>query len=244
MRVPLVRGIIQRRILANYRVDPAVIRGVLPAPFRPQLVDGSAIAGICLIRLSAVRPRFVPAALRIASENAAHRIAVEWEDGGVTRHGVYIPRRGSSSRLNRLLGGRLFPGIHNAARFEVLENGDQFRVRMDSATTHVLVEGKVGIALPSDSVFRSLPAASQFFERGALGYSATARKGIFEGLELRTLAWRVEPLVVSKVESSFFEDCDQFPPGSTAFDCALLMRNVAHEWQARDPICLDAAPHR
>src|SRR6266478_6527903 len=124
MRVPLVRGIIQRRILANYRVDPAVIRGVLPAPFRPQLVDGSAIAGICLIRLSAVRPRFVPAALRIASENAAHRIAVEWEDGGVTRHGVYIPRRGSSSRLNRLLGGRLFPGIHNAARFEVLENGD------------------------------------------------------------------------------------------------------------------------
>jgi Uncharacterized conserved protein (COG2071) len=241
VKVPRLRGVIERRILVNYRVDPAALRGVLPAPFRPHLVDNVAIAGICLIRLSAVRPPLVPAALGIASENAAHRIAVEWSDAGVTRRGVYIPRRDSSSRLNRFLGGRFFPGIHHAARFDVREDGNQFRVNMDSATAHVLVDGQVGSALPGDSVFRSMAAASDFFEQGALGYSATKRPGTFDGLELRTLVWRIEPLQVRAVESSFFEDRSHFPLGATAFDCALLMRNVAHEWRARDPLCLDEA---
>jgi hypothetical protein len=237
----LVHGIIERRILVNYRVDPAALRGVVPAPFRPQLVDGVAIAGVCLIRLAAIRPPLVPAALGISSENAAHRIAVEWDEGKQTQHGVYIPRRDSSSRFNRWVGGRFFPGVHHAARFEVRESQDQLRVRMDSVdgAAHVLVEGRIEGDLPAGSVFGSLAAASGFFERGALGYSATARPGRFDGLELHSRAWRVEPLAVTAVESSFFEDGARFPAGATAFDCALLMRNVAHEWRAREQLCVE-----
>ena len=58
MRIPVMRGVIDRRILANYRVDPECLQRILPAPFRPQLVDGHGIAGICLIRLKQIRPRF------------------------------------------------------------------------------------------------------------------------------------------------------------------------------------------
>jgi hypothetical protein len=43
--------------------------------------------------------------------------------------------------------------------------------------------------------------------------------------------WRVEPLAVEHVESSWFEDAARFPAGSVAFDSALLMRDVAHEWR-------------
>lgn len=243
MRVPVVRGVIERRILVNYRVDPAVLRPVLPVPFRPQLVDGVAIAGICLIRLSGIRPPLVPQAFGVSSENAAHRIAVEWAEHGSLREGVYIPRRDSSSRLNRTLGGRLFPGVHHAARFDVRESGDEFRVRMDSTdgAAHVLVDGTLASALPAGSVFGSLAAASAFFERGALGYSVTRRADTFDGLELRSLAWKVEPLAVTAVESSFFEDRRQFPTGSAEFDCALVMRNILHEWHARDQLCLGSA---
>ena len=57
MRIPVIRGLIERRILVNYRADPAVVARTLPPPFRPRLVRGSAMVGICLIRLlSAVRP--------------------------------------------------------------------------------------------------------------------------------------------------------------------------------------------
>lgn len=110
MRLPVIRGIIDRRILANYRVDPCVLTKLLPPTFRPQMVDGFGIAGICLIRLKSIRPSFMPSWMGISSENAAHRIAVEWDDGDHVRTGVYIPRRDTSSTLNSLAGGRIFPG--------------------------------------------------------------------------------------------------------------------------------------
>lgn len=89
INIPTLRGLIDRRILINYTVEPAVMAKLLPAPFRPQLYKGKAIAGICLIRLKHVRPKGFPAMLGIASENAAHRMAVEWDENGIVRN-VFI----------------------------------------------------------------------------------------------------------------------------------------------------------
>ena len=60
MQIPVIRGIIDRRILVNFRVDPDVLARFLPAPFRPKLVNGTGMAGVCLIRLKSIRPRFLP----------------------------------------------------------------------------------------------------------------------------------------------------------------------------------------
>src|SRR3977135_359472 len=120
MRLPTIQGIIRRRLLVNYRVAPAVLARLLPATFRPKLHGEFAMAGICLIRLEQIRPQGLPVFLGASSENAAHRIAVLWEDEqGKTQGGVYVPRRDTNSRLNYLAGGRLFPGEHHAARFQV-----------------------------------------------------------------------------------------------------------------------------
>jgi Uncharacterized conserved protein (COG2071) len=239
MRIPVVRGIIDRRILVNFRVDPAVLARLLPQPFRPKLANGAGMAGVCLIRLKHIRPRFMPPFFGITSENAAHRIAVEWEQDGQPCEGVFIPRRDTSSRLNTFLGGRLFPGMHHHARFQVHEQADRYRVVLDSddQRTHMLVDGTVARDLPKSSVFGSLPEASSFFERGSLGYSVTAKPGEYDGLELRSFNWQVQPLAVEKVESSFFNDRGRFPAGSVEFDCALLMRQINHEWHGRKTLC-------
>jgi hypothetical protein len=235
MQIPIIRGVIDRRILVNFRVDSAVLARLLPAPFRPKLVDGAGMAGVCLIRLRDIRPRFLPPVLGISSENAAHRIAVEWGQGGNTREGVFIPRRDTSSRLNTLAGGWLFPGVHHHAAFRVQEHDDRYRVELnsDDRQTHLRVEGHVAEELPPTSIFGSLKEASDFFERGSLGYSVTATPGQFDGLELRSFNWRVRPLAVDRVESSYVEDWALFPPGSVEFDCALLMRGIEHEWHGR-----------
>jgi hypothetical protein len=240
MNLPVVRGRIERRVLVNYRIDPDVVAKQLPAPFRPLLgPSGYAIAGICLIRLADIRPVPIPAAFGVRSENAAHRIAVAWDDPTGVRQGVYIPRRDSSSRVNTLVGGRLFPGVHHRARFDVLESDGHFRIELESLdrTVHVLVDGTVADRLPAQSMFCSLAEASAFFERGSLGYSATPRPGRFDGLELRSFAWHVEPLDVAAIASSYFENERLFPRGLVEFDCALLMRDIAHEWHARDQLC-------
>lgn len=241
MRIPVVRGVIDRRILINYRVDPSVLAPLVPAPFRPKIVRGLGMVGICLIRLKQLRPTFLPSWLSISSENAAHRTAVEWDDHGTTREGVYIRRRDTNSRLNAIAGGRLFPGIHHHARFAVHETSDQFAValRSDDGVTNMTVRASLAADIPATSVFRSLEEASAFYQAGSLGYSATFVPGRYQGLELRCPNWHVEPLEVQEVRSSFFDDESLFPPGAIEFDCALLMRGIEHQWVGKSDLCCE-----
>jgi len=232
MRLPAVAGVIRRRLLLNFRVDPKVIARHLPAPFEPKLHKGFAVAGICLIRLEAIRPRGLPRGLGFSSENAAHRIAVKWQGRDGMQEGVFIPRRDSSSLINQIAGGRVFPGEHHAARFTVAESGESIALEMSATDggAAVKVEATVAGELPPSSVFSSVREASEFFEPGSLGYSATHSPGRLHGVELRTKTWHVEPLAVQHVYSSYFADARLFPEASVTFDHGLLMRNIEHEW--------------
>lgn len=239
MRLPTLQGVIDRRMLVNYRVDAAVAARLLPSPFRPNLIRGFAMAGICLIRLKQIRPTWLPIRMGMSSENAAHRFAVEWDQEGRVQEGVFIPRRDTNSRLNVLFGGRLFPGEHHAARFNVTETDDRLELAFTSedSQAQVNVVARLQDSLPAGSVFESLDEASLFFQGGALGYSATADASRYDGLELRCKSWRVQSLAVERVQSSYFDDTNKFPPGSVTFDCALLMRGVEHEWKPQADLC-------
>jgi len=238
MRVPKVHGVIGRRLLVNFSVDPDVIQRQLPAPFRPKLHDGHAVAGICLIRLADIRPKRFPRMLGLSSENAAHRIAVVWDDDAGLHEGVYIPRRDTGSLMNHLAGGRLFPGEHQRASFQVEDTADRISLEMRSADGRVRVDvaGRTATALPDRSIFGTVAAASAFFEPGSVGYSATASGDRLDGVVLTTQTWSVAPLTMDRVFSSYFADESKFPAGTIAFDCALIMRNIAHEWQAGAPM--------
>lgn len=233
MWFPTFTGLIERRILANYRCDPEVVARRLPPPFRPWLQAGQAVAGVCLIRLAELRPEGWPRGVGLASENAAHRFAVEWEEGGETRRGVYVSRRDSNSRFNCWAGGRVFPGIHRHARFSSHESAEAVRVEMRSTDggVRVIVAGRMTDDWPATSVFPSLAAASAFFSAGRIGYSPNRRRGGFDALELACATWEATPLQIEELTSSDFEDISRFPRGSVEFDCALLMRNVPHCWR-------------
>jgi hypothetical protein len=232
MERPPIDGIIDRRLLVNYRVDPDVAATLLPSPFRPQVVNGYAVAGICLLRMTELRPRPLPRFLGLRSENAAHRIAVEWEDDNGVHCGVYIPRRDSASIANVIVGGRVYPGVHHRASFDVHESDQTVAVHLASSdgSTEVDVEVEVSDRLPASDLFADVDEASRFFERGSIGYSATADPRRFDGLELRTDAWSVVPVRVLRARSSFFDDETRIPNGSAALDCALLMRRVPVRW--------------
>lgn len=176
--------------------------------------------------------------LGFSSENAAHRFAVEWTDeAGLRREGVFIPRRDTSSTINHLAGGRVFPGEHHVAKFSVVDTAGKIELKMRSLdeAASVSVTGSETDDFPKSSCFSSLAESSAFFEGGSLGYSATQRGNRFDGLVLHTTEWRVRSLNVTDVHSGYFEDKKNFPSGSVEFDHALIMRNIRHEWrQAED----------
>lgn len=229
MKIPKIKGIIDRRILINYQVDKEVLENYLPEPFKPKLVNGKGIAGICLIRLKEVRPKGLPKQIGISSENGAHRIAVEWIENGELKEGVYIPRRDTSSKLNSLAGGTIFPGVHHLAKFSVNESNRNYKVAFVSDDdTSLSIEAQETDHWNNESVFESLDCVSHFFEKGSIGYSPD--KNAFEGLELKAYNWKVSLLDVKCVQSSFFENENIFPKGSIKFDNALLMKDIDHEW--------------
>lgn len=236
LSLPALQGTIRRRLLINFRADPAVVQRQLPKGFRPKLQGEHAIVGICLIRLENIRPKHSPLCVGLASENGAHRFAVRWTDGDGEREGVYIPRRDTGSLLNHLAGGRVFPGEHHLASFDVEDDGAAVCVAMRAKDgLAVEVRARAVDALPAGSVFANLADASRFFELGSVGYSVTNEPNRLDGIELRTDAWRVGALDVETARSSYFEDETRFPRGSLTFDCGLVMRDVEHEWGAEPP---------
>lgn len=238
MRLPVIQGIIRRRILANFRVDPETMQREIPARFRPKLQNGLAVAGVCLIRLEHIRPRSMPEIIGLNSENAAHRVAVTWEEDGLVREGVFISRRDTGSQIAHLAGGRIFPGEHHHASFSVTESESDISLAMksDDAAVALEIAGSVAHEMPALSVFASVAEASAFFERGSVGYSVTSDPARLDGLKLETKEWRVEPLEVKRIYSSYFSDETKFPKGTIEFDHALIMRNVEHEWHSADDL--------
>ena len=238
MRVPIIRSVVQRRLLISYRLDPGIAAAIVPAPFEPQLVNGYAVAGICLIRLGDVRPRGVPAALGSTSENAAHRFAVQWHEGSDVRTGVYIPERHSSSLANVVLGGRVFPGRQDRADFRVTETATEIAVAFAARDSRCRVNAAVAISgeLAGSKLFTDTEGASDFFRASPTGYSPDHRQTRLDGVELQTDAWTIEPAAIHHATSSMFDDQERFPEGSIHLDSALVMRNVPADWRGVGPI--------
>lgn len=243
MFLDTIHGIIDRRVLLNYRIDPAVLQQVLPRPFKPKLYGGYGVGGVCMIRFEQLRPHFLPSWLGLGSENAAHRIAVEWEQDGELREGVFIPRRDTNSGFNKMLGGRIFPGIFQRSRFHVQESDSSVSLRIVRAdgVTEISFKGKTTSDLRPGSIFPSLEAAAGFFSLGATGYSATTVDGHYHGMELHSLDWTVSPLSIEEAQSVFFDDRQRFPAGSVELDCALLMRGIQHEWRSRPDLYISTS---
>ncbi|HKF76686.1 MAG TPA: hypothetical protein VKF59_11135 [Candidatus Dormibacteraeota bacterium] len=237
-----VVGRIERRLLINFRVDAGVLGRYVPPPFRPRLVAGVGMGGVCLIGISALRPPRTPVWIGVRSENMAHRFAVEWGDGGVRRQGVYIPRRDTASTWMAWAGGRVFPGWHRLSAFDVSTQGRRLTIAVRGAGggADVDVVGQVASDFPGSSVFPSLEDASSFFRSGSAGYSNARRPGRYEGVELLTDGWSVEPFQPEVATTSFLGDAASFPRGSVEFDCALLMRGLDCRFRALPP--LEAPP--
>lgn len=224
-----MNAVVERRLLVNYRVDPALAATWLPDGLRLHTVNGSAVAGLCLIRLTRMAPPGVPSALGWGAENAAQRIAVEWGTGARTHRGVYISQRYSASRIAVGLGGRLFPGVHRLASITSTESTDRVRVVMRENEVPVM-DADVSITDElSGSLFGDIETASEFFRQGSIGWSPGRHEGALDGLALATDHWHVEPTTPNTIHSTFF---DGLPAGAAELDSALIMRNVPVTWHA------------
>jgi len=231
--LPALEGVIRRRLVLNFRVDPAAVAPLIPAPLEVLTHDRFAIVGVCLIGMEQLRPKGLPGWLGLSSENMAHRIAIRYPTGDGMRDGVFIWRRDTDQCLVSLLGGRLFPGVNQHAGFTINDAEDHISmsVTTQDGTADVRFDGSIDPEWRPQSVFSSFEDAAAFFRRGDCGFSCSLREGRLDGLQLKTLRWQMSPVRVHQCSSTFFEDRERFPADAVQFDCALMMRGIPHEWR-------------
>jgi hypothetical protein len=230
--LPTLEGVIRRRVLLNFRTDPSVVAPLLPGPLEVLTYSGFAIVGVCLIGMEQLRPKGLPGVLGLSSENMAHRIAIRYPTSHGMQDGVFIWRRETDQCLVTLLGGRLFPGVHQRADFTIDDIGDRLsmNVRTEHGQADVCFEASQATGWEQGSVFPNFEDAVEFFRRGDCGFSCSLRAGRLDGLRLKTLRWEMSPLQVTGLYSAFFQDGKRFSSDLIQFDCALLMRGIPHEW--------------
>lgn len=231
MLTDTIDSTIERRLLVNYRIEPDAVARQLPEPFRPLVVGGWAVGGVCFIRLGGIRPAHVPPALGMTTENAAHRFAVAWEDGEGRHEGVYVPRRETNSRITSWMGGRVFPGDYGLARFRVKESASDLQIAVAGrdGAVRLSVSARSSDVL-GGSLFRSTDDAVAFFRGGSISYSPTPGTDRLDGVRLLSDRWEAEPVSVDHMRSSLFDDVTLFPPGTCTLDSGLVMRNLPARW--------------
>lgn len=233
MKTPSSVGKIDRRILVNYSADPEVVKPLVPEGLDLHLVNGRAVVGICLIRLKNIRPKFTPAFLGLTTENIAHRIAVKYENNGETRTGVYVPIRHTNSFLTSTIGTRVFSGVYKPAKFVIEERDGQYNIDAESKDKEVSISISAQETREFKSeLFNSFEEASSFFECSPVGFSPDNKGCELEGIRLTAKGWNMEPLEVTQIKSSFYDDKSLFPEGSIEFDCALIMKDLPVLWTA------------
>jgi hypothetical protein len=131
-----------------------------------------------------------------------------------------------------LLGGRLFPGVHHAAEFAVIEkeHAIDMQVRTNDGAADISLSANWPAQWAPTGAFQHFDEASDFFRQGDCGFSCSIHGDKLEGMRLRTLTWKFEPIKVTRQHSAFYSNSKRFPKGSVEFDCAFIMRSVPHEW--------------
>jgi hypothetical protein len=230
--LPVIGGVIARRVLLNFRADPEIVQKLLPWPFEAEQREGSAIVGVCLIRLERLHPKGTPSWAGITSENMAHHVAVRYRTPNGLQRGVFIWRRETSQPLVALLGGRLFLGVHQPAKFYVKEadGSVSMEVRTVDGATDISFSSTVSSKWQPTRAFHTLDDASRFFQGGDFGFSCSLKGNSLEGMQLRISRWSLIPLSVQLNEAAFYFNQSVFPKGSIEFDCGMMMRSVPHEW--------------
>jgi len=220
VRITPVHGVVERRLLVTYRLDPDVAKEVLPAPLQARLIGGYAVAGIALAHVGRIRPAGLPAVVGLSRETGMHGIAVEWGTTRSLHTGVFVMHRDS-------VGAGPGRRLRWAPRFTVDERADGLRVAYTSRDHAVRVDVDVSLAagLAGSALFRDVRAAIRFLELD--GPEGTSWGPSLRGLKLSAGDRCFGAARVRTATSSIFADTSVFPPGSLHVDSALLLRDLA-----------------
>jgi hypothetical protein len=213
--LPLGRRPIHCRCLAVYRLDPGLVRELLPRNLQPRLVQGYAIGSACYTRLGATQLFRLNERRMGGSDHLSYRFAVQRDDGV---EATWIARRETSSWLEARCGARFLRGEYGRSSFRVKEDAFAIELAVEGERgEEFYLRGEAASATPN-ALFASAQALEGFLgeDRLVRPYDLFAPEA--DELDLAR-HFAPEPLAVFEARSAFFAE-GPFARGRAQLDSA------------------------
>jgi uncharacterized protein YqjF (DUF2071 family) len=162
-----MRGMVRRRFLINYPVDPSLLEPFLPPGGQLSRHQGKAWFSDCFVHVSHMRPSIVPSALGLSFRCLIHRTrAVLPFPDGKNREAVLVLDPSIDSRLLGVVGTSMTGVPFKRRPIEFVTDGSAWRIAVREGT-NVIYEVMIRAAsfrteMPANSPFTSLSEADDF----------------------------------------------------------------------------------
>ncbi|GAA3293694.1 hypothetical protein Dvina_19565 [Dactylosporangium vinaceum] len=201
-QLPSVRALVNERIIFNYRLPADYLKRLLPVAWlTPQLVDGSAVASVCVLRLSRVTAGPFPSVLGVHSVSSARRYGVLDERSGGSP-AVFVSERTTNSALGSLFTAAGFSAQHDYLPAAIGDDGESILVTLGNDR---FTGRAVPASLWSSSLFPELEDFSTFLAEGVRSYGTSRREGRLTILDLFKEDRGYQPLAAREVGGSLVQ---------------------------------------
>lgn len=226
-----LNGVVTRRFLISYPVQPAVLSAFLPPHAELSTWQGLAWVSACFVNIRHMRPSLVPSPVGMEFNYLVHRTRarVPYPDG-VRRESVLVLEANINRRAVAAIGQRL-PGVRFHARdIKLLEAPDSWSVQMradDGALLYQADIAKSSIAdeLPAGSRFPDLATADKFLLNVSYGAEWHAQTGSMQFFAETHDAWHAQ---AGSCKSRRFALLESLGAAAPQADHVITMTNVPH----------------
>jgi len=224
----------------NYRVDPAALAPLLPAPLEPEVHKGHGWVQVLMSSLRDMRPPGIPSLFGTCFYQVSYRAAVRYRDTvGAWRRGGYFVRSETNHPVMRAVGNALAEfKFHDfgAADMVMLRDGDHLTVGVDPEPG--FPDGRL-VSVVDTRPLASPPAGSLWSSLGELheplvecydALGVDAAEGHLYILTIDRDPWNARFVAPANLYCEYF-DTGPLGRGASSLDSVLHLEECRYRWR-------------
>jgi len=224
----------------NYRVDPAALAPLLPAPLEPEVHKGHGWVQVLMSSLRDMRPPGIPSLFGTCFYQVSYRAAVRYRDAvGAWRRGGYFVRSETNHPVMRAVGNALAEfKFHDfgAADMVMLRDGDHLTVGVDPEPG--FPDGRL-VSVVDTRPLASPPAGSLWSSLGELheplvecydALGVDAAEGHLYILTIDRDPWNARFVAPANLYCEYF-DTGPLGRGASSLDSVLHLEECRYRWR-------------
>jgi len=224
----------------NYRVDPAALAPLLPAPLEPEVHKGHGWVQVLMSSLRDMRPPGIPSLFGTCFYQVSYRAAVRYRDAfGAWRRGGYFVRSETNHPVMRAVGNALAEfKFHDfgAADMVMLRDGDRLTVGVDPEPG--FPDGRL-VSVVDTRPLASPPAGSCWSSLGELheplvecydALGVDTAEGHLYILTIDRDPWNARFVAPANLYCEYF-DTGPLGRGASALDSVLHLEECRYRWR-------------